>query len=100
MDVFPSIASPARDAFVLFDNVRVEDLSGKIRFLSAALLPNKTSEFVFSAVPGKQYIVQGSTNLFDWEEITNLTAVNGPLRFADPAAASFAKRFYRVSSAP
>jgi hypothetical protein len=26
MDPFPSIASPAQDAFVLFDNVRVEDL--------------------------------------------------------------------------
>lgn len=26
MDVFPSIAAPAKDAFILFDNVRVEDL--------------------------------------------------------------------------
>jgi len=27
MDTFPSIANPPEDAFVIFDNVRVEDLS-------------------------------------------------------------------------
>lgn len=44
MDIFPSIANPLADAFVILDNVRVEDLTAAPtqppRFDSATMLPN------------------------------------------------------------
>lgn len=49
MDTFPSIANPAKDAFVLFDNVRVEDLSG------AALQPP-----AITSAPQSQLVSSGT----------------------------------------
>ncbi len=39
MDVFTSIAAPAKDAFVFFDNVRVEDLSGSTNQPPSIVVP-------------------------------------------------------------
>lgn len=186
MDPFNSIASPANDAFVLFDNVRVEDLSAPalqppaialqpasqnvtsgtnvtftvgvtgsaplsyqwrrggtnmvgatssslllanvqvaaagtydvvvsnpagiatsgraglavnappVRFQSAEVLPNGQVELIFSGVPGQDYIVEASTNLFLWRPISVVTGTSGPLSFIDPEATNFSWRFYRV----
>ncbi|HEX5220267.1 MAG TPA: immunoglobulin domain-containing protein [Verrucomicrobiae bacterium] len=40
MDTLPSIAAPAKDAFVLFDNVRVENLAPPIQFTAITHQPN------------------------------------------------------------
>jgi hypothetical protein len=53
MDPFASIASPAEDAFVLFDNVRVEDISG------AALQPPAVS-----SQPANQTVSAGANVTF------------------------------------
>jgi Immunoglobulin domain/Immunoglobulin I-set domain len=53
MDPFPSIANPAEDAFVLFDNVRVEDLS------AAALQPP-----AITSQPANQTVSAGSNVTF------------------------------------
>jgi len=96
MDTFPSIANPARDAFVLFDNVRVEELADRVRFLSATLLPAGQAQLILSAVPAQTYAIEASTNLVDWEVILVLTASNGPLSFIDSEAGTLPWRFYRA----
>ena len=100
MDPFASIASPARDAFVLFDNVRVEDLgsvqSTEVRFLATAVLTNAHVQLLFCGVPGQTYLIEASTNLTTWESIGVLTATSGPLPVTDPDAGLFAWRLYRA----
>jgi hypothetical protein len=96
MDTFASIANPAEDAFVLFDNVRVEDLDNRIRFLSATVDQIGRPQFFFSAAPGQSYDVQSSTNLLDWQTVLTVTASNAPIIFSDPAGPNYSHRFYRV----
>jgi hypothetical protein len=100
MDPYSSIASPAKDAFVLFDNVRVEDLSDKLRFLSTTVLPGGQVQLVLSAVPGRAHIIEASTNLVDWTTVATLTGSNAPLPFLDSSAVNFSRRFYRAHLAP
>jgi len=96
MDTFASIANPAEDAFVLFDNVRVEDLDDRVRFLESAVNENGLAQFSFSAVPGQSYEIQASTNLVNWQTLSSLMATNAPVFFTDPSFANYPRRFYRV----
>ena len=96
MDTFASIAAPAQDAFVLFDNVRVEDLSDRVRCLGAATTTNGQMKMTFSAAPGCSYALEASTNLVDWETITGWIASNAPVQVVDPQAPNFSRRFYRT----
>ena len=87
MDTFNSIASPGRDAFVLFDNVRVEDLASQAKFLSATISSDGVAHLTFSAVPDHVYALEASTNLTDWQSIaTSLVSSGGPISFSDGAA--------------
>lgn len=99
MDAFPSIANPAQDSFVLFDNLRVEDLSDRVRFLSASVSSNRQVQLLLSAVPGQTYVLESSTNLSNWVPLAVQTAGNDPLRFTDTNAGSFPARFYQARSA-
>jgi hypothetical protein len=45
---------------------------------------------------GFNYTIQASTNLLDWQPITNFVGTNSPLYFSDPAATNFNWRFYRA----
>jgi hypothetical protein len=96
MDPFSSIASAPQDAFVLFDNVRVEDLSDRFRFLSVNILTNGAVRMVFSATPGQTYTVEASTNLSAWTPFQTVYCTNGPLSVIDATAPNFNRRFYRV----
>ena len=42
------------------------------------------------------YLVEASTNLVDWAPFAILANTNGAVRFNDPDAASYSKRFYRA----
>jgi hypothetical protein len=96
MDPFSSIATAPQDAFVLFDNVRVEDLNDRFKFLSADVLTNGSVQLMFSATPGQTYIVEASTNLSYWTPIQTVTSTNGPLSVVDTTAPNFNRRFYRA----
>ena len=101
MDTYSSIANPAADAFVLFDNVRVEDLDHRERFLSVSAATNGPARLVLSAVPGQTYVLEASTNLVDWAAVSAQTAGNAPLLFLDTAEPGINRRFYRARlSAP
>ena len=99
MDTFSSIASPASDAFVMFDNVRVEELSDRIRFLSASATTNGQIRLLLSGVPGSEYAIETSTNLLEWKSIGILSCSNGPMPFIDTPGANFQRRFYRAIQA-
>jgi hypothetical protein len=95
MDTFSSIANPVEDAFVLFDNVRVEELDRTFRILSASVGQGQRCELMFSAIPGQTYAVEMSDDLGAWTELLRVTASNAPVRVADGANTN-SRRFYRV----
>ena len=96
MDIFSSIANPTQDAFVLYDNVRVEDRSGKLRILSISKSPSMAPRMTFSCFPWCFHTVEFSTNLSTWQTAGVLFADSAPLSFVDSAATGVSRRFYRV----
>lgn len=96
MDTFPSIASPERGSFVLFDNVRVENLAPAVRFESAARLPNGHVSLVITSALGDNFWLDASTNLVAWQPLANLTLTNHPFTFTDTTANNSPQRFYRA----
>jgi len=96
MDVFPSIATPARDSFVLFDNVRVENLAPPIRFTAITRQPDGHVALTLSSALGDSFRLETSTNLTTWQPLANLTATNQPLQFTDSSATAETLRYYRA----
>ena len=94
MDLFASIANPAQNAFVLFDNVRVEDLSQPMRFLSARRQVDGSFWMECSALLGRSCFLEGSSNLVDWEAVASVVATNAPVVFVD--SSGLGRRFYRL----
>jgi hypothetical protein len=96
MDVFPSIAAPMRDSFVLFDNVRVENLAPPIQFNGITRQPNGQIALTLSSALGDSFRLETSTNLITWQPLANLTATNQPLQFTDTSATAETLRYYRA----
>ncbi len=96
MDVFPSIAAPARDSFVLFDNVRVENLAPPIQFTAITRQPSGHVALTLSSALGDSFQLETSTNLITWQPLATLTATNQPLQFTDASATAEALRYYRA----
>jgi hypothetical protein len=53
-----------------------------------------------SGVPGKSYVLQGSTDLVTWVPISTNVPVSTPFSLSDPAATNFPHRFYRAVQLP
>ena len=83
MDPFSSIASPARDCFVIFDNVRVENLAPPISFQSLARQPDGSTALTLNSALGDSFTLESSTNLTDWQPLASLVLTNNPLTFVD-----------------
>jgi hypothetical protein len=66
----------------------------KPQFGTVNLLSGNRLQFQVSADPGI-LIVEASTNLTNWSEITNLSSSNGVFEYIDPTI-SQARRFFRV----
>jgi hypothetical protein len=97
MDTFSSIAAPAKDSFVIFDNVRVENLS-QLCFGEANLLDGYV-QFSLLGVSSENYQIETSTNLLDWDFLFTLTGSNAPSVFTiQPTNVS--RRFYRAIRKP
>ena len=96
MDVFPSIAAPARDSFVLFDNVRVENLAPPIQFTAITRQPNGHVALTLNSALGDSFRLETSTNLTTWQPLANLTATNQPLQFTDTSATEETLRYCRA----
>jgi Divergent InlB B-repeat domain/NHL repeat len=59
-------------------------------------LPNGDFRLAFYGLNGSNYLVQASTNMIDWEPLTNFTGTNFLLYFDDSSATNMKQRFYRV----
>jgi len=56
--------------------------------------------FRITGLEGRTYIIQASTNLVHWENISVNTAVRGLINFTDGSASNLRQRFYRLKSEP
>lgn len=100
MDVFPSIASPVEDSFVIFDNVRVEALApaAPAKFNAVTRRSDGVVELVCDAASGFSYALEVSTNLtFSmWNQILLLQGSNAPVLITDTNATNDSQRYYRT----
>jgi len=95
-DAFPSIANPVTDTFVLFDNVRVENLTPPIRFQSVDRLPNGNVSLIITSALGDNFVLETSTDLNSWQTLAGLVATNNPLTYVDANISGISARFYRA----
>jgi hypothetical protein len=96
MDVFPSIANPARDCFVLFDNVRVENLAPPISFQNIQRGTNGTITLTLNSALGDIFNLERATNLFNWQPLASVAMTNNPFIYVDGTAPASATIFYRA----
>lgn len=94
MDTFSSLAAPMKDSFVIFDNVRVESLS-ELRFVESTRLPDGRFQLGLSGIFSGNYSLETSTNLVNWNFLTNFSGSNGAAIYID-SETNFSRRFYRA----
>jgi hypothetical protein len=63
---------------------------------NARMLTNATFKAAFQAQPDRTNVVEATVNWNNWVVVTNLAGSNTTVRFNDPDAARFKRRFYRV----
>jgi len=63
---------------------------------SAQSLTTNGFSFRLQGQLGSNYVVQASTNLNNWQPITNFVGTISPIYLNDPAAKNFKQRFYRA----
>lgn len=97
MDVFPSVATPARDSFVLFDNLRMENLSPPpIRFASAARMPSGSVSLTLTNTPGDRYWIDASADLTNWQTLAFVSTTNPLTTLLDSDATHRPARYFRT----
>jgi len=67
-----------------------------LQFTSVGLLPNGQFQMQFAGVSGSNYVLQASTNLFDWTSIGTNLAKSNLFYLQDSNLSSYPHRFYRV----
>jgi hypothetical protein len=67
-----------------------------LQFTSVNFLTNGQFQLQFAGVPGSNYVLQASPDLFNWTPISTNPAVSNLLYLVDPTATNFPQRFYRV----
>ena len=68
-------------------------------FVSIALDADRQLELQFQGAVGRQYAFEASTNLLEWEVLTN-TVVGGTISLLETNMAAFPQRFYRTRLMP
>ncbi len=71
--------------------------SGTLRF---SMLPGNNVGLSFNAISNLAFRLEASTNLLEWETLTNYAEPAGPVEYVDPCATNFPQRFYRAVWAP
>ncbi len=64
--------------------------------VSPQRLPNGSFQLAFYGLVGSNYTFQASTDLLNWQPLTNFVLTNYPFYFADPTATNYTRRFYRA----
>ena len=97
MDTFTSIAHPGTDAFVIFENVRVENLNPPVlRLDSILILTNGQVQMNIAGALSNNYFIEASDNLTNWQPVTVSVDSIDPFSFVDPEAPNYSRRFYRA----
>ncbi len=68
--------------------------------LTGTIITNGAMQLEVSALVGKTYVLQTTTNLWDWLPLSTNTVTAAPLYLWDASASSFSYRFYRVVQQP
>ncbi len=76
------------------------DIEPAVYFTSAEALANNTFQLNLSGIQGSSYILQASTNLTDWVNLSTNTPPTGIFSLFDTNTANFPYRFYRVVQSP
>ncbi|MDQ6631524.1 MAG: immunoglobulin domain-containing protein, partial [Verrucomicrobiota bacterium] len=71
-------------------------LPGPTQFQSIIHLLDGRMDLIFSGDLGVSYWIDRTTNLVDWEPLTNMININGLIEFIDTSATNSDKGFYRV----
>jgi uncharacterized repeat protein (TIGR03806 family) len=71
-----------------------------IHFHGGAYFGGGQFRFLFDGLAGKTYLLQASTNLLDWANVTTNIAPADSFPLADPEAVAYPYQFYRVLELP
>ncbi len=71
-----------------------------LEIASAVLDTNQWFHLTLNADPGAGYALEASTNLFEWQSLTNFVQDSGLIEFIDPDPIEFSNRFYRLRWVP
>jgi Immunoglobulin domain len=63
-------------------------------------LPGSYVQMILSGEPGSNYAIEGSSNLLNWVQITNLIMGNSTMQFTDDSGTNNPLRFYRARVGP
>jgi uncharacterized repeat protein (TIGR03806 family) len=69
-------------------------------FVTNGVFTNSGFRMVLSGTAGKTYVLQGSTDLFNWNPVVTNVAPSNIFNLTDPGATSFNYRFYRAVQLP
>jgi hypothetical protein len=78
--------------------VPVQAVSGGIAITPVFVRSDGNVNGFLNVVPEHEYVIQGSTNLINWEDVATKSATSSLLEFIDLEAHSFPYRFYRARS--
>jgi uncharacterized repeat protein (TIGR01451 family) len=63
-------------------------------------LADGTFQMTLQGPPTQNYVLFASSNLINWNAISNISFSNGPVMIIDPASTNFDHRYYRLTPAP
>jgi glucose/arabinose dehydrogenase len=84
------------EAIALLSRWITNDLANPVPLLSTVLYRNGTFTFQVSGPPGREYVVESSTNLTFWSPITTNSPSVMPFDFRDSIGSGSRQRIYRV----
>jgi hypothetical protein len=70
------------------------------QFQSIQLQPDNSLQIIFSGDSGWNYTVEVSTNLFNWNALTNFSSSNGIFNFTINSTTNAPQQFYRARAGP
>jgi uncharacterized delta-60 repeat protein len=71
-------------------------LNMPVRIVSTTRDPDGLTQLLSNALPGRNYTLQSSDDLLDWNDLVTQAASTNRVEFEDPPNAQPARRFYRV----
>ena len=74
--------------------------SRRAPWVPSEYLTNNQFSLQLSGMPGRKYVLQASTNLFDWISLSTNLPPATLLNLVDPAITNFPTRFYRALELP